>query len=340
MLLLTIIACNQTVLKKVAQEQDTSCENSCQVCQRVVYQLKFQGIADCESSGVCKNTCNKIKDTWGTPWNPFDPFLKDMFGKCEICFRAGHCTISQCKEQERNEIEVINSVINLSHLTGKVNPELLENGVTAKVDPRALPHINKVNPGVQKSLSKSIHDALAIKSTDALVPQVENFMGNYFKKPEESVKMGVFSILNNSPHAPEGVSAVNVSFFNESGKTSQPEAKITKQALGAVQSISKQIDAIHAIKPLAKKAGKKELAKLGLKSAKQIQKAEKKFQKVEKQLVKKTKEITKLVNSNAVSDPQVKRVLAESLGKLKQYTKDVKEVQVQLKQEKKKIARI
>jgi len=300
--------------------------------------LKFQGIADCETSGVCKNTCNKIKETWGTPWNPFDPFLKDMFGKCEICFRAGHCTISQCKEQEHNEIEVINSVINQSHLTGKVNPELLENGVTAKVDPKGLSHINKVNPGVEKSLSKSIKDALAIRSTEALIPQVENFMGNYFKNPSDSVKMGVFSILNNSPAPAEGVSAVNVSFYNEMGRNpNQQQIPITHQAQAAVQSISNQINQINAIAPLVKKGDKKQVAKLAVKSEKQIQKAEKKFQKVEKQLQQKTKEINRLVNSNKISDPQVKAVLNESLGKLKQYTKDVKQVQAQLKQEKKKI---
>jgi hypothetical protein len=308
------------------------------VCQRVVYQLKFQGLADCETSGVCKNTCNKIKETWGTPWNPYEPFLKDMFGKCEICFRAGHCTISQCKEQEQNEIEVINSVLNGSHLKAKVNPELINAGVTTHVDPRGVSHLNKVNPGVQRSLSKSLKTALAIKSTEALVPQVQNFMANYFTKPTESVRMGVFTILNQNPQPVQGVSAVNVSFWNERGRDpSQPQVKVTQPAIKAIQSISKHIADIKSIKENAKKYQVKQLNKLGVKSKKQIEKAEKKFQKIEKQLVQKGKEINTLIKSSRIADPEIRQVLNESLNKLKNYAKDVKQVQTQLKQEKKKI---
>jgi hypothetical protein len=52
---------------KVGESSESPCEDPCSgkkinfnflECQRVVYQMKFQAIADCGSSGVCKNTVN------------------------------------------------------------------------------------------------------------------------------------------------------------------------------------------------------------------------------------------------------------------------------------------
>jgi hypothetical protein len=334
------ITATETVLKKSTQEQDTKCENSCEVCQRVVYQLKFQGLADCEISGVCKNTCYKIKETWGTPWNPFEPFLKDMFGKCEICFRAGHCTISQCKEQEHNEIEVINSVINARHLTAKVNPELLVSfpDGSASLDAKALPHAIKVNQSVRNTISKSIKDSLAIKSTDNLVPQVQNLMANYFTKPNSAVSGNAFHVLNNNPTPSPTVSASDVKFWNENPQNpNQAIAPIAQHAKDAIQHLNSQINLIKNMKQGAKKVEKKQLKKVEQKAIKQVEKTQKKFQKVEKQLDKKAKEITKLIKS-AQANPQVAQTLEQSLKKVQSYKTEVKAVQQQLKDQKKKIA--
>lgn len=41
-------------------ESKSKCENSCQICQKSVYQMKFQSMADCEGNGVCRDTVRII----------------------------------------------------------------------------------------------------------------------------------------------------------------------------------------------------------------------------------------------------------------------------------------
>ena len=71
--------------------------------------------------------------------------MSDQFGKCEICFRAGYCTISQCKEQELKEIDVINRVVNQSTITGKVDENSLKN----------LPELKNISPKDIKTTTKN-----------------------------------------------------------------------------------------------------------------------------------------------------------------------------------------
>jgi hypothetical protein len=94
------------------------CNNPCASCQKTIYLLKFNQFADC-GTGHCRNTCYKVKDLWSITDGTFKPFRDDIFGKCEICFRAGFCSIAECKVQQEKEAEIIDKVINTSKITGK-----------------------------------------------------------------------------------------------------------------------------------------------------------------------------------------------------------------------------
>ena len=127
------------------------CDNPCQACQKTVYQLKFQSMADC-GTGQCKNTCHRITQGWNSPYNIWEPFLKDIFGKCEICFRAGYCKITECEAQKENELKVISEVLNGAKLTAKVNEE---NGVKDEIICILNELINKIYFCIKFGISRS-----------------------------------------------------------------------------------------------------------------------------------------------------------------------------------------
>lgn len=100
---------------QVLDTQNDQCTNKCEACQKAIYQMKFHQVADCGSSH-CISTCDNVRKLWSQ--SQFDDFKKDIFGKCEICFRAGFCTISECSVQKQLEENIIKRVVNKSHLTG------------------------------------------------------------------------------------------------------------------------------------------------------------------------------------------------------------------------------
>lgn len=95
--------------------QNAQCTNKCEACQKAIYQMKFHKVADC-GSYHCISTCDTVRSLWGQ--NHFADFEKDIFGKCEICFRAGFCTISECSDQKQREENIIKQIVNKAHLTG------------------------------------------------------------------------------------------------------------------------------------------------------------------------------------------------------------------------------
>jgi len=319
---------SQIVSLQAEQVPDQKCDDACKVCQRVVYQIKFHGVADCEVNGVCKNTCYKIKEVWNTPWNPFDPFTKDMFGKCEICFRAGHCTISQCKDQERNEIEIINHVINSSSLTARINGDLLV-GFPDQVDPRAVESVKKLNSNVEKTLNRGIKDSLVTKSTEELIPQVQNLVNNYVKAPISRINSNADAILNKSSVTPSGV---DVNFWDDGSDKVGKAQKFGNSAQNILHKLDRQIEDIKGLKSGAKKHDKKEIVKVALKTKKDIKKVDKKLKNVENKLVKKEKQIEKLLKKE--KDEDVKTSLKTALGKVIEYKQAVSKVKADVKKRK------
>lgn len=116
-ILIISLTLTSAILSNRVKVESTNCENPCVTCQRTVYQLKFQQIADC-GGALCKNTCFKIKASWNNdPEKQWVPFVQDIYGKCEICFRTGYCDIQECKAQQEEEFQYIDEVVNKAHLT-------------------------------------------------------------------------------------------------------------------------------------------------------------------------------------------------------------------------------
>ena len=107
--------------------------------------------------------------------------MSDQFGKCEICFRAGYCSISQCKEQELKEIDIINRVVNQSTITGKVDENLLKNLPEMKnITPRDIKTTAKNNNHLAKILSNQISSSIKNHSTEKLIPKVQSLIKSYY----------------------------------------------------------------------------------------------------------------------------------------------------------------
>lgn len=167
--------------------ESSECDNPCQACQRTVYQLKFQKMADCGSTR-CRNTCVKIKESWNNINKTWEPFLRDIFGKCEICFRAGFCKISECKAQEENELEIIAKVVGQSKLSAKLED------IGTSVGQNALNGDLKLTPGelsqatfnidkTKRRLTTSLKAGVTAKNVKPAIESIGSTLDSFFKQP-------------------------------------------------------------------------------------------------------------------------------------------------------------
>jgi hypothetical protein len=159
-----------------------SCENSCNACQQTVYQLKFQGKANC--ADACRDTCNKITETWNTPLNVYEFFQKDIFGKCEICFRAGFCSLSECDVQKQNELQIIQEIVNQSQLTAKTSFEDPMNFAIAErnlnENQNDVTKLHKDNHNLFKKIKTSLNESLTQKSSQKFLNSMKDLYHAYF----------------------------------------------------------------------------------------------------------------------------------------------------------------
>jgi len=169
-------------------EEKVECDNPCVACQRAIYQLKFQKIADCGNTH-CKNTCYKIRELWNnSPDGIFRPFEKDIFGKCEICFRAGYCSIAECKAQEEMELNIISEVVNKKKLTAKKSNIVADLGFNQFhedvlfYNPDQLKNIYKNLDEKKEEISENLNASFAKKSAKGAIEEVETILGNLFEK--------------------------------------------------------------------------------------------------------------------------------------------------------------
>lgn len=186
---ITLISCILIVLTFAnANEFTSDCDNPCTACQRAAYQLKFQQLADC-GSNHCKNTCFKVKELWNnSPDHVFKPFEKDVFGKCEICFRAGFCSIAECKAQQDMELEVISEIVNKAKLTLKKKDYI---GQVAFRDFHEDPlfydpaHLEKFQNDLtaeKKKINDHLGASLAKGDAGSAIKEVNKVMETLFKK--------------------------------------------------------------------------------------------------------------------------------------------------------------
>ncbi len=133
--------------------------NSCQVCQKVIYQLKFKYQTRCNFLVHCKTTCTKVLQEWSKPGSTFGPFQNDSVGKCDACFRAGFCSATHCQEQKRKEEIVIQRVINGQELKGKkhspVNGREMDNMVKKIIEGKKV-EFHKITNKVRHQIKKAI----------------------------------------------------------------------------------------------------------------------------------------------------------------------------------------
>jgi hypothetical protein len=296
------------------------------VCQRTVYQMKFHQVADCQGENTCRGFCEKIREQFGSPFNPFEAFIKDVFGKCEICFRAGYCTISQCKEQEANEKQIIDHIVNSATLTAKINNDLVVNFPSA--NPQDVVQVQSINNGIQKELGKAINTALKISSTDMILPMVNNMINNYLTN--------AFSVTNATPKVIlnfDAKSSTNIPAY-----TATAVDKLVQNTENSIKKLNDDVMKLDEIEKLADKAEIKEAHKEASALEKSLNGLEKKFAIAEKKLDNEIDTLNKMATT--VKDPKVSAEIQSTLQNVKTADKAAKEATAAIKEDKKQFRRL
>merc|ERR1712032_1292859 len=78
----------------------------------------------------------------------------DSIGKCEVCFRAGFCSMSECSVQKKFEISVINSTVDQAKLNGIVDDSSLKAMLKKVMHDKAV-DFKKVAKKVKKNLKNA-----------------------------------------------------------------------------------------------------------------------------------------------------------------------------------------
>ncbi len=146
-------------------------KNSCHVCQKTIYQLKFRYQTKCNAFAHCKTICIKVLNAWDKPGTVFGAFQKDSVGKCDACFRAGFCSQTECQAQKRREQQVINAVVNHNDVKGKhhspVNGRKMDEMVKKVVENQKI-NFEKVANKVRSQIKKALKPKKFEKRRNAL----------------------------------------------------------------------------------------------------------------------------------------------------------------------------
>lgn len=253
-----------------------------------------------------------------------------MFGKCEICFRAGYCTISECKEQELKELEVINRIVNAASITAKVDQNLLKNlPDIKKVTPRDIPRVRRMNRRLTIRVIRVLFRSMKKRNTENLILKIQSLVRSLFTDPFQANHGGLRQILLVS----KAISAADVTYWNQ--KTSNEVVKSNQKNQELVKKLDANIKKFNEIKQIAKKNQIADVNKIAVKNKVHLNQIIKKYNKVEKKLEKKEQAIKKILKSSTGKDPKVIAALGESLKKIQEYKKLVKSVKEDLKKRKK-----
>lgn len=251
--------------------------------------------------------------------------MKDQFGKCEICFRAGYCSISECKEQEAKELDIINNIINKATLTAKIDENLLNNlpGIS-KTCEKDIQQTTKNNQIVLKKLTKELDRSIKAQSAGELVPKVQSLIKVYFAQPFEPVLQKVSQIFNqgNELHASD------ITYWNSQANNDVLKAK--KKSENVVQKLKSQLNVLEQAKASNDKAIKGQLHKAVKETEKSLKSAEKQYVKTEKKVEKKAEKISNLIATGAV-DPKTKSALSDSLRQIQDVKSNVVSVKNEIK---------
>jgi len=208
-ILIISLTLTSAILSNKINTESRNCENPCVACQRTVYQLKFQQIADC-GGALCKNTCYKIKAQWNNdPEKGWLPFVKDIYGKCEICFRNGYCDIQECKAQQEEEFQYIDEVVNKSHLTVKKKNFLKEldfpqfNQDLLFYDPAKLHSLDDQIDSANKKASNFLDTSFIKEDAHDAINEVNSIMKNLFAQDTLFSGKSIDEIKKSNPELSE-----------------------------------------------------------------------------------------------------------------------------------------
>jgi hypothetical protein len=208
---------------------------------------------------------------------------------------------------------VINSVINASHLTAKVNPDLLVS-FPDQPDEKAYIHTVKVNSKVQQKLKKELDAAVHLGSAEYLIPKVQNLVRNYFDQPTGFVHGGPNAILANQPVQ---VSTASISFWNDQAKKSVVGVEKAKKA---VEKLNQHVQKVGQLKTLTQNLEqKKSASKIVKKEQREIAKLINRTKQIEHNLNRKEKAINRLIgNPKVAQDATRLSSLNTSLSQIQQ----------------------
>lgn len=117
---------------------------------------------------------------WNQPNTVFAGFKSDNLGKCEVCFRAGFCSMKECSVQKKFEISVINSTVDKAKLNGIVDNKPLKEMLKKIMHDKKV-DFKKVAKKVHKNL-KDAHKHINKKTEKKLIKTVSILNGGKVKK--------------------------------------------------------------------------------------------------------------------------------------------------------------
>lgn len=124
---------------------------------------------------------------WNRPDGKFNSFKSDSIGKCEVCFRAGFCSMNECSVQKKFEISVINSTVDKAKLNGFVNDKPLKD-MMAKLIKNQKINFKKMTNKVKKNMAKA-KNHVNKKAEKALIKTLRVLNGTKGAKGKKGKKL-------------------------------------------------------------------------------------------------------------------------------------------------------
>jgi len=225
-------------------------ENDCQMCQRTVYQLKFDKFADC-GNGPCKNTCHKVVHSWYAPDRPFKDFFKDILGKCDVCFEAGFCSLTECTVQKSNEMRLIGQIVENGQFSGKIDKNTGKGHVVHHEEDE---NINKIKHVLRHSLYDSAETGEAEMAEREVGDIIQSVITPGKKLNEKRIILNNFKASAEvfSEFIDKAVDAMKI-VFDDFGKTKdfktvspvenmKKDEKLHKKMSGKMKEMVKSVD--------------------------------------------------------------------------------------------------
>ena len=199
------------LIGSIYSEGKSKCENQCKVCQKTIYKLKFQKSADCSNSH-CKSTvrlnlkqCNKVWSLWNRPRSPLAGFNGNSIGKCDACFRAGFCSVTECEAQKALEKTAISRVVNNAKLSGFVDSSIMKK-MMKKIMNNKKVNFKKYAKKVKNSIKKGLNNKLFKRNFKQISESLKLLAAARSKK---DVKIALKSVNNALAKAEAGNAVKN-----------------------------------------------------------------------------------------------------------------------------------